>query len=277
MAQEGVPFSAQCTAKAFAATRSLPQLAYECPADLNDSDERILKLPARIDALRRVATELESFTNPAWWQTDVRDLSFCEIHGSAGELTPEEKDKMRGDYTRRLYGDDRFRLVAVFDPCYQTGFNGSNLFLLYRSQGKVFATTLIDGFFTRIENSMEMHVGWLGTQPIIEIITGNTMPPRFVNYYFTVDLKTNKAIPKNLFREGRKFTNELHSALLFDDPVPLGLPPDANILQLVKNKTLVKSFNTFAEDERGTIDNLGNKLRRIIYRWNGRFYQHSPR
>ena len=222
---------------------------------------------------------MESFTNPAWWQTDIRDLNFCEIHGSPGVLTLEEKDKLRigGDYAHRLYGDDHFRLVIVFDPCYQTGFSGSNLFLLYRLQGKVFITQLIDGFYTRIENSIEMNVGGLGSQPIIEIITGNSMPPRFVNYYFTIDPKTNKAIPKNLFREGKKFTNELHSALLFADPVALGLPPDANILEIVKNKGLVKNFSTFEEDERGAIDNLGQKLRRIVYRWNGRFYLHSPR
>jgi len=278
-AQESIPFAAQCTAKALAATRSLPQLAYECPADLNDSDESILKLPVRLEGLRKVTAELESFTDPAWWQTDIRELNFCEIHGSPGELTPEEKDKFRigGDYDHRLFGDERFRMLIAFDPCYQTGFNGSNLFLLYRPQGKVFVTQLMDGFYTRIENSIEMNVGWLGAQPIIEIITGNSMPPRSVNYYFTIDPKTNRAIPKNLFREGKRLTNEIHSALLFAEPVPLGLPPDANMLKIIKNKALVKSFSTFEDDERGAIDNLGQKLRRVVYRWNGRFYLHPPR
>lgn len=279
MAQESMPFKAQCTAKALAATKPLPQLAYECPADLNDSDESVLKLPARIEGLRKLTAELESFTNPAWWQTDVRDLNSCEIHGSPGEITPEEKAKLGigGDYTHRLYGDDRFRLVIAFDPCYQTGYNGSNLFLLYRPHEKVFVTELFDGFYTRIENSIEMNVGWLGAQPIIEVRTGNSMPPRLVNYYFTIDPKTNKAIPKNLFKEGKKFTNEIHSAMLFDDPVPLGLPPGADELQVVKNKRLVKRFSTFEEDERGTIDSTGRKLRRTVYRWNGRFYSHLPR
>ena len=270
VAQKRIPFAVQCTDKALAALRALPQLVYDCPANLNDSEESILKIPARIDGLRKVTAELESFTNPAWWETDIRDLDSCEIHGSPGELTPDEKDKLRmgGDYDHRMFGDDRFRLVIVLDPCYQTGFNGSNLFLLHRRQGKTFVTQLIDGFYTRIENSIEMNVGWLGNQPIIEIITGNSMPPRFVNYYFTIDPKTNQAIPKNLFKEGKKFTNELGSAMRLDD---------ANTLKIVKNKRLVKSFSTFEVDEHGPIDSLGQKLRRIVYRWNGRFYLPAPR
>lgn len=279
IAQESIPFAAQCTDKALAALRPLPQLVYDCPANLNDSDESILKLPVRIDGLRKVTAELESFTNPAWWQTDIRDLNLCEIHGSPGELTPEEKDKLRmgGDYDHRLFGDDRFRMIIVFDPCYQTGFNGSNLFLLYRQQGKVFVTPLMDGFYTRIENAIDMHLGWLAGQPIIEIGTGNSMPTRFVNYYFTIDPKTNKAIQKKLFKVGGKFTNELHSAVLLVDPVLLGLPADAVELKVIRNKRLVKSFGAFEFDEHGKIDSLGQKLRRIVYRWNGRFYLHSPR
>ena len=122
-----------------------------------------------------------------------------------------------------------------------------------------------------------MNVGWLGIQPIIEISTGNSMPPTFVNYYFTIDQKTKKAVPKNLFKEGRKFTNEIRSAMLLDEPATSGLPLDADILQVVKNKDLVKSFATFAEDEHGKIESNGRKLRRIVYRWNGRFYLPSNR
>jgi hypothetical protein len=32
------------------------------------------------------------------------------------------------------------------------------------------------------------------------------------------------------------------------------------------------SFNAYEEDERGRINDNGRKLRRIVYRWNGRFY-----
>jgi hypothetical protein len=278
-AQGSIPFAAQCTAKALTAFRALPQLAYECPADSNDYDERILKLSSRIAGLRKLTVELESFTNPAWWQTSIRELNFCEIHGSTGELTPDEKDQFKrgGDYTHRLYGDDHFRLIVVFDPCYQTGYNGSNLFLLYRPQQKVFVTQLIDGYFSRIENSIDMNVGWLGVQPIIEISTGNSMPPTFINYYFTIDLKTNNGVPKKLFKEGKKFTNEIRSAMLLEEPARLGLPPDADTLQVVKNKRLVKSFSTFAEDDHGKIDSNGGKMRRTVYRWNGRFYLPSRR
>jgi hypothetical protein len=278
-AQESISFPARCTAKALAASKPLPQLVYECPADVTDFDESILKLPARIVRLKKLMAELESFTNPAWWRTSIRDLNFCEIHGSAGELTSEEKEKVRmgGDFTQRLYGDDRFRLVLVFDPCYQPGFNGSDLFLLHRLKEKVFVTQLIDGYFSRVENSIGMNVGWIGTQPIIEISTANSMPPTLINYYFTIDPRTNKAVAKNLFKEGRKFTNEIRSALLFDEPAGLGLPRDADVLQLVNNKRLVPSFSTFAEDEHGTIDSSGGKMRRTVYRWNGQFYLRANR
>jgi len=278
-ARESSQYAAQCTAKALAASRPLPQLAYECPADVTDFDESILKRPARIEGLKKVVAELESFTNPKWWQTGIDDLNSCEIHGSTGELTAEEKDKLRrgGDFELRLFGDNRFRLVVVFDPCYQTGFNGSNLFLLYRAQGKVFVTQLIDGYFSRTENSIDMNVGWLGAQPIIEISTGNSMPPTFLNYYFTIDSKTNRAVPKNLFKAGRKLVNEINSAMLLDDPASLGLPSDVDILQVVKNKGLVKSFSAFVDDEHGKIDSNGRRLRWIVYRWNGRFYVSSNR
>ena len=99
----------------------------------------------------------------------------------------------------------------------------------------------------------------------------------FINYYFTINPKTHKAVPKNLFKEGRKFTNEIRSAMLLDEPANLGLPPGADILQIVKNKTLVKSFSTFVEDEHGKIESNGGKMRRTVYRWNGRFYLPSTR
>ena len=94
MAQESMPFKAQCTAKALAATKPLPQLAYECPADLNDSDESVLKLPARMEGLRKLTAELESFTNPAWWQTEFREFKKCLIKRSTGEQPPQEKYKI---------------------------------------------------------------------------------------------------------------------------------------------------------------------------------------
>jgi hypothetical protein len=35
---------------------------------------------------------------------------------------------------------------------------------------------------------------------------------------------------------------------------------------------LAASFSAYEEDERGKIDANSRKFRRIVYRWNGRFY-----
>lgn len=276
-AQENLPRAA-CTARALAALKPLPQLEYECPEGALESDELILQIPARLKALGNIAHQFESFTNESWWQAPVDELFYCQVHGAAEELTNEEKSELTSSrFPNRLLGDGRFRLMILFDPCYQTQYNGSTWFLMYRPQTRVFVSKLMDGFYTRIENSIGMKVGRLNGQPIIEITTGNTMPPRFVNYYFTIDPKTNKAIPKKLFKEGNKFTNTLESAILFADPVPLGLPADANILTAIKEKRLVKTISVFEEDERGKIENIGTNLRRIPYRWNGRFYAPAKR
>ena len=262
-----------CTEKVHAALKPLPQLVYDCPEGLNDSDDGILKLPARFEGLRNVVAELQSFTNPAWWEATVSDLSFCDLHGTTGNLSTAEKDKLSsGDYQNRLFGGDRFRLVLVFDPCYQVGYNGSNLFLIYRPQEKVFVSLLMNGFYTRVENSIHMGVGWHGGKPIIEVSTGNNMPPTLVNYYFTIDPKANLAVPAKLFKEGKTITNKVHSAMLLEDPAG-----SANVLRVIKAKRLVKSFSAFEADEHGKIGSLGQKLRRVIYRWNGRFYTRSNR
>ena len=66
----------------------------------------------------------------------VDDLNACEVHGSAGELTDEEKEgwKRPREYSFDLFGNHQFRLALIADPCYQAGYNGSNAFLLYRKE-----------------------------------------------------------------------------------------------------------------------------------------------
>lgn len=89
-AQNDKPVPA-CSENAFAALRPLPKLAYECPESLIESDERILRLPRRRGAIARLVTALRALTDPAWWEASVDELKACELHGSAGELTEEEK------------------------------------------------------------------------------------------------------------------------------------------------------------------------------------------
>jgi len=52
----------------------------------------------------------------------------------------------------------------------------------------------------------------------------------------------------------------------------LGLPPGTGELKIIRRHRLAPSFSAYEEDEHGRIDDNGRRLRRIVYRWNGRFY-----
>jgi len=262
-----------CSQAAFAAFKPLPRVEYDCPEGTNDYDDKILKLPGRIAALNDVVRTLQSFTDPAWWRTDVASLNACEVHAAAGALTDEEKEKWRqGDYQFSLLGNHEMRVVLLSDPCYQTGFSGANAFLVLRKNGAVYVAQVLNGYYSRVDNSVGMDsIRWNGRQ-IVEISTANSFPPSLVSYYFEIDSRTNKALPKKLFRDGNKFTNEVYSDMLMADPKDLGLPQSAAELRVFVGKRLAPSFSAYEENEHGRIDANGRKLRRIVYRWNGRFY-----
>lgn len=273
VAQKRKPITT-CKQSTFAAFKPLPKLAYECPEGLIESDDKILKVPERIAALRGIVKELEGFTHAAWWQAEVDDLNACKVHGSAGEFTDEEKDKWKsGDYSFDLFGNHQIRLALIPDPCYQTGYNGSNAFLLYRKDGKVFVSQVLNGYYSRVDNSVGIDVASLnGRQLALEITTANSMPPSLRSYFFVIDPKTNQAVPKKIFKIGGKLTNEIYSAMLMNEPADVGLPKNAEALKIFSDNRLAQSFSAYEEDDRGKIDDNGRRLRRIVYRWNGRFY-----
>jgi hypothetical protein len=271
-AQKTKPITS-CKQSTFATSKPVPKLEYDCPEGTNDSDDKILKLPERLAAIRGLVKELEGFTNAAWWQANVEDLNACKVHGSAGELTDDEKqDWKRGEYSFDLFGNHQMRLVLITDPCYQTGYSGSILFLLYRKDGKVFVSQLVNGYYSRVDNSVGIDSVSLNDQQLVELSTANSMPPSLLNYYFVIDPRTNMAVPKQLFKDGKKFTNEIYSAMLMNEPGDVGLPKNATELKVISNNRLAPTFSVYEEDDRGKIDSNGRKLRRIIYRWNGRFY-----
>ena len=264
-----------CSQKAFGALRPLPKLAYECSATLIDSDSRILRLPRRRAALARVDQALRSFTNLVWWETSVAELNVCELHGGPGELSEEEKTRWQsGDYSVSLFGDEKTRLMLIADPCYQTGFNGSNAFLLHRKDGHVFVTQALDGYYSRADNSVGINFANLKAQQIIEVTTGNSMPPSLISYFFAID-RNGRAKPTRIFRTDGRLTNEIYSAMLMSKPRDLNLPADANELNIIRNGKLAPRFSAYEEHDRGTIKAGGRKLRRVIYRWNGRFYSRT--
>ncbi len=265
-----------CTQTTFAAFKALPKLEYECPEDVIESDDKILKLPQRRTAIAGLVKELAQFSNAAWWQANVEELNACGIHGDAGELTDDEKQRWKdGDFSFNLFGNHEVRLALLDDPCYQTGFAGSNAFLLYHKDGKVFVSQVLNGYYSRVDNSVGITFAKLNGQQIIEISTANSMPPSMVYYYFTIDPVTNKAAPKKIFKDGNKFTNQVYSDMLLADPKDIGLPANASELNVIVNGRMAPSFSAYDQNERGRIEASGRKFHRIIYRWNGRFY--SPR
>jgi hypothetical protein len=56
------------------------------------------------------------------------------------------------------------------------------------------------------------------------------------------------------------------------NPGDLGLPKNASELKIFSNNRLAPIFSAYEEDDSGKIDSNGRQLRRIVYRWNGRFY-----
>lgn len=265
-----------CSEKTFAALKQLPKLEYECPEGLIDSHDKILRLPARLSAIRGLIRELVGFTNAGWWQASVDELNACRTHGSAGELTGEEKESWKsGNYSFDLFGNNEMRLALINDPCYQTSFNGSNAFLLFRKQGQVFVTQVLNGHYSRVDSSVGVDFAVLNGQKLVEVSTANSMPPSMIYYYFMIDPRTNKALPKNIFRDGNKLTNQIYSAMLLAEPKEVGLPAGASELDIIDNGRLASTFSAYHEDERGPIDANGRKLRRVTYRWNGRSYARS--
>ncbi|HYX29214.1 MAG TPA: hypothetical protein VE863_11660 [Pyrinomonadaceae bacterium] len=273
-AAQGKRLVPNCMQIPFDALKSFPKIEYECPAGVNDFDDKILRLPQRLLSIRSVIKELEAFTNPNWWAASVDELNACSLHKSVGALTAEEKESwLSGDYSFDLLGNGQMRLVLLADPCYQTGFGGSNAFLLYRKDGKVFVSQLLNGYYSRVDNSVGIDFAKLSGQQIIEVSTSNSMPPSFHYYYFAIDPKTNTAVPKKIFKDGKKLTNTIYSDMLMDYPKNLGLPKDASELNIIRNGRLAPTFSAFAVSEHGRVHgDQGRNFNRIIYRWNGRFY-----
>lgn len=256
-----------CKKATFAALQPKPELSYECDAQIQDWDEKILKLPARVAAIKTLVSELSSYTDVAWWTADSVDLGVCEFAGKAGILTRDQRQSfVDGDYLFWLFGNDRIRLLLIPDPCYQTQYGGANAFLLYRSGGRVRVTQVLDGFFSRADNALTFASAKLNGEDIVEVATwSGGLNPNQTNYYFVVDPKTGRASPKNLFRGDHGPTNEISSVL----PLNSALTP----LKIVRGQTLARSFSLYFDDPNGKIDDNGRTLSRKILRWNGKLYR----
>jgi hypothetical protein len=259
-----------CKRPALAALKPIPELSYPCDEQLNYYDEKTLKLPARLDALKTLMSQLSSFSDPAWWATDIVDLGVCDYTEKPGPLTPDQrKSFLQGDYLFWLFGNDHIRLALIPDPCYQTEYGGSNAFVLYRNRNRVIATQVLDGYFSRADNSVNLAFAKLNTQEIIEVSTGSGgLTPSLTNYYFVIDPATKQAVPKNLFKGDHGPTNQISSAMLLSDSRPASEP-----LKVIQGQSLARSFIIFVDDANGKIDDNGRTLSRKVLRWNGNIYR----
>ena len=259
-----------CKQPVLAALKSRPKLDYSCEGYPNEWDEKILKLPARVAAIKTLMSELSSLTDAAWWATDAVDLSICDYSQKAGALNANQRhDFLNGDYVFWLFGNDRIRLVLIPDPCFQTEYGGANAFLLYRNGGRVFVTQVLDGYFSRADNSVGLDFAKLNGVEIIEISTGSGgLNPELTNYYFAIDPRTKQALPKNLFKGDKGPINVISSAMLFNDPRGASGP-----LHLVRGHTLAKSLTIYVDDANGRVDDNARTLSRKVLRWNGKLYR----
>lgn len=191
-----------CKPDVFASLQPLPDFNYECPPNItSESDDRILKSPERMKSIINVLKELKSLNSLEWWNSHVDDLNVCYFRDKPGGLNVEETEQFTDqEYQVNLLGNDQIRLVLIPDPCYQSYYNGTNVFLLYRNGGKVHVTEVIDGYFSRVANSISMSVLRLNGRPLIKIRTMNIlgMQPTTSNYYYVIDEATKKAIPTKL-------------------------------------------------------------------------------
>ena len=258
-----------CKRPVFAALKPMPKLSYQCNEQLNDYDEKILKLPERVAAIKTLMVELASFNDAAWWSADVVDLNVCDFTGKPGTLTHDQHQSLIiGEYSFWLFGNDRIRLVLIPDPCYQTEYGGLNAFVLYRNGGRVTVTHVLDGYFSRADNSVSLAFARLGSEEILEVATGSGgLTPSLNNYYFVIDPQSKQAVPKNLFRDEHGPTNQIWSAMLFN------ATPATTPLKIIRGHTLAPSFMIYVDSGNGKIDDNGRTLSRKILRWNGKVYR----
>ncbi|HEX8177689.1 MAG TPA: hypothetical protein VF543_21550 [Pyrinomonadaceae bacterium] len=271
--QKGDEYPA-CRQEVFERLQPLPKLSYRCRPDAaNDYDEAILKWPERLRAIRNYMERLASVSSRNWWETRVEELNVCYLRGGAGRLDEEEAAKLRrGDYPINLFGNGRIRLIVASDPCYQTGFGGSNAFLLYRRGGRTIVTQALNGHFSRADNSIGLDFALLNRRQLVEIsTTTGGLNPYITNHYFVLDEATGRAVPAPLFREGERLTSRITSVLILDDGT---FPEELAERRIIKANRLAQRFYTYedAAGRGGIKDASGRSLRRRVYVWNGRYY-----
>src|ERR1041384_4576033 len=109
-----------CKKAVLAALKLMPELSYPCDEALQPWDEKILKLPARVEAIKNLTADLATISDAVWWKPDAVDLSVCEFSKHIGPLTATERhDFFGGDFRSEFNGrpGDDFRCGVVEARC----------------------------------------------------------------------------------------------------------------------------------------------------------------
>jgi hypothetical protein len=256
----------RCTKAALDALKPIPEFAYEC----EDHDEDSQKSPARRAALNDYRRELEeTFNDAEWWATPVADLNACSITKAARTLNRSES----GDFAFNiaLYGEGSTRLVAVVDPCIKYSYQTLNAYVLQRAGGRVYATQVVDAFFTRFDAALDMSVAQLNGERLLIIertyYGGGAFSMTTTAAAYTINPRTQRAAPKKIFRAKGKLTNEFEydAPPFFDADQQMNEDKGWRSPFFVRDGRLARQFYVYSPTGRG-------HFRHDAYVWNGRYY-----
>jgi hypothetical protein len=273
-----------CTKEALAALKSFPKLDYRCG---EGHDDELKDSPRRRAALKAYLTRLESGAGARWWAAPVDELNACAIAKEARTLTDDERSEL--DSSAKISGDESTRFLVVPDPCVKFSYITRNAFVLQRADSRVYATQVVDAFYTRIDPGVEMELARQNGETLVIVQTTDepTPTPEFSNYsirgigqstysIYAIDPATHHAKPKNLFMNGGKLTHVLFfEAYLLDDEK---LEKQWHSPELVHNGTLAPRFQVYSlTDNRGMEAKPLRKFLVETYVWNGQFYAPQPK
>jgi hypothetical protein len=258
-----------CTKEALAALKAIPKLEYECEGNY-DVD---LKSPARREALKDYLQELESvFADAGWWATLVDELKVCAMTNEVRALNQSERDEYV--YKIELYGDQTTRLVVVVDPCIWYSSSTLNAYILQRAGDRVYATQVLDAYFTRRDYAVDMTLAEHNGERLVMVETHTSdgfMPPTmFTTYaFYRIDPRSHRAVPKKLFQETGKLTHEFRSDnyLFGGDNEDEKLANRWHAPEIIRNGRLSPRFTVYTPIKR--------RLARDTYVWKGKYYAHT--
>jgi len=256
----------QCSPQAFRAMKPLPELSYPCN---EEDEEKQLKSKERRQALRQHRKRLEQFTSAAWWNAPVEELNVCEAFKRPHVLTQKERDEyLDSNFLTHMSGDSKTRLVATSDPCVAPNYNSTDAFILQRAGDKVVATQILNGYYSRADNSVGLSIADTDSERLLEIYTGTGgLNPYCTTRLFAIDKASNRAVPKKIIKDGNKLTNEITSNCAMEiwaSKLSFNLPKGWLEMSIINKGKRAERFYVYDEDM--------DKLIRRTYVWNGSYY-----